>query len=254
MDFLTGIGKILSDIPSLVKIEQPALVNRIEKLGLVNVDTIVLNLSVPGTSTSSAAPGNSQIRISQAGLNHEASEYRHEELLQSSTVVFDVQHSLSDECDSTLLRSAEQLSVKTGMYLIFNDNCWWKHAPIYIDISPNVRLVSLSDETSEFPSIESNNRFITVVSHTDTVTVSNDRGRAGMAFKNATPTKYRGKIKSETTEWSLRSIRAGRLTSLNLNTSNVGIEYSSDFASGVWCLVNHHPRRGDEAYILLKKI
>ena len=150
----------------------------------------------------------------------------------------------------------QTLPGRFGVYIRFEDLKWWEEAPDFMDVMRTIRVVSIARRCLSIPSIEGGTgRKIKIKCEGKAMTIC--RGppeSANLCFKNVRST---GKLEARcqigaAAEWSLRRIRPNEVTDLALNSCNAVMFYDTEFAECVWLLVQHHPRRGDEAYILVR--
>lgn len=143
------------------------------------------------------------------------------------------------------------LAFTTGLYLRFVNPEWWEtDPPPYMDVTPNMRILSLRGQSGCFPSLEtSGQRPIAVRSSHRSLVI--ERAYDSMKFSISQIPITPCKCPTKSGYWSLRYIHPGRITTLHFNSGGMVVEYAKDFAPSVWSLVNHHRQRGDETYLIL---
>ena len=162
---------------------------------------------------------------------------------------------LSDEQREPTGATAENLPVRVGTYMYFDDPRWWGKAPGYVDVAPTVRVISISCPMTDVPCFESETRRIRIKSTDTDISVHLSVGRS-LDFENVHPTKGRRTecLKEHPySTWTLDRIQADEVTELALCSCKAVMYYRSEFAECAWSLVHWHENRLDRAYVLLLK-
>ena len=245
-DFITTFLKFL--LPDK-KVQNIHIDNRIDKQTLVNVKNVTINIHSPDSSDATRSKGALPERCSVTiGTASNSSPRMRRDTTKNKTVIFDASVSTTD--DNVAVKANPPLALSNGTYIRFDDPEWWANPSHCIDVAPNVRVVSITDVSRTFPHMESDVRKITIECNGRRMTI---RG-TNVHFNNV---HARGKLMDRFTtppnrEWTLHRVRPDQATKLQMNSCHFILEYARDFAECAWYLVNHHPTRGDEAYILLK--
>lgn len=143
------------------------------------------------------------------------------------------------------------LPITTGIYLRFSEPSWWETAPRHVDITPNIRLLSVTEVSHRFPSIEAGmGRPIEIAATDESFCIRRDHDSMRFAIALASKMPDSG-VRCDS--WSLCPLDAGRITRLPVENISVIVEYHRDVVSSMWCLVNHHRTRGREVYVVLIK-
>lgn len=241
---------------SLLKVNIPSLARQ---LGLVNVDTIIINnpvvnetfITVMGTAQSDAKPEGVDDDGAPRGGSTAILKWVPEKAPKLEAK--DAPASTPAERDEP----TPPLPIHLGTYLRFDDPKWWKKAPEFVDVARSIRVVSITRHRVSLPSIGlDTGGKIRIECGADGMVISRGAGNKRLHFKGVRPTgKQMAYFQANSTaksKWSLRRIRANQVTDLFLNSNNAVMYYSKEFAECVWVLVHHHRNRGDEAYILMR--
>ena len=232
---------------SLLTVEKATVARQV---GLINVDSFVVNgpiviaTGTPGTPQSDGRCNDGNQTVQDKG----SAIIRLDDKKQST-------HASQDSKNAELI---SPLPVCFGIYIRFEDPKWWKKAPEFLDVTKALRVISITHRHHRIPSIDTGiAREIKIDCKGNTIDITRGAVESpNLHFKNVHPHNRRLLAHFQApdqTKWSLRRIRANQVTDLNLNSCNVVIYYSQGFAECVWLLVQHHPLRGDEAYILMRK-
>ena len=242
---------------SLLKVNIPSIARQ---LGLVNVDTIIINnpvvnetfITVTGTAQSDAGPEGIDGGGVPRGGSTAVLKWGPEKAPKSEA---------GDALASTPTEKAEPtppLPVHLGTYLRFDDPKWWRKAPEIVDVAKSIRVVSIARHRVSVPSISpSTGGKIRIEFEGKSMVISRGAGGKYLHFKDVRLTgrpvvHFQAHAKARS-KWSLRRIRANQVKELLLDSSNAVMYYSREFAECVWVLVHRHCYRGDEAYILMWK-
>ena len=217
--------------------------------GLVNIDSLVLNgpiVIVTGTPQPDRGC-NANYDDNRTMQDKGCAIIRLDDKKQSTPV----------SLDSKNTEFVAHLPVRFGIYIHFEDPKWWEEAPEFLDVAKALRIVSINGHCLSVPSIDSGtNRKIMINCEGNAMTISREGvASPNLHFQNVRPD---GELQfqfqaSGQAKWSLHRIEANKVTDLNLNSCNAVMYYRQEFAECVWLLVQHHHRRGDEAYILMRK-
>lgn len=223
---------------------------RIDKQALINVDNVTINIPSLDSSDATRSKGalSERCSVTIGTASNSSPRIRRGDTTKHKTVILDASVSPTDD---NVAVTPRPLALSNGTYIRFDDPEWWSSPPDFIDVIPNVRVVSVTDGSLIFPHMESDVRKITIECHGCRMTI---KGR-DMHFPNV---HARGKlmdsfITPQNRKWTLHRVRPDQATKLQMNSCHFIMEYARNFAECMWYLVNHHPRRGDEAYILLKR-
>ena len=254
MDLIQSLAKLLNGLSfSLLDVENAALVNTVEKLGLINANSIHLNLIVPKSEDGKNPSGKALIGTGEAQGWTPSSKIK--SLPQSSTSVsLEVGGQSNQSKTVNVIKSVRPLSAQLGVFIRFSGTQWWDEAPSFLDIAPNVRIVTVKSRRATIPSIEADSeipsRLIEVQINKGLISVLR-RAPHQVLFVDM-PCKGRKRIQRSSQQiWSIRAIRPSIPTVLNAQATPFAMEYDKTFASGVWCLTNHHRQRGEEIYLFL---
>ena len=261
------INDIATDVFSTLRPRMPAVARQ---LGLVNVDSINLN----GTFINRPSITVTMIGTSQRA--EEAKAHSHRQAAQrqdkcSTVLSLDMEarshsHSESENASARASRKDMKemaptvpLPVRFGTYIRFEDARWWDHAPEFVDVM-SLRIVSICRPEHCIPSIDGgDDRKIVINSEGSTMSVRRvGVESSGFHFSNvhrngSTVARFKSSNDGNPKTWSLRPLQPNQVTDLDLNSCDAVLYYSSEFAECVWLLVQQHPYRGDEAYILIWK-
>lgn len=220
------------------KVAEKLAIGLAPTLNLVNVDRSVKIDSVTITSTEEPSQGSPRNDGSSENLPRE----------RKSVFI------LPDEQSESSGATVANLPIHLGTYMYFDDPRWWEEAPIYVDVAPTVRVVSISSAMTDVPRFEHEARRIKIKS-TDTDISIRLSASAHPDFKNVHPRRGRSteRLERPYSAWTLDRIRANEVTELALRSCKAIICYGSEFAECAWSLVHWHKNRLDQAYVLLLK-
>ena len=131
---------------------------------------------------------------------------------------------------------------------------WWSTPPSFQDIARNMRFVPLLASLHLFPSLESPERIITVRIDPEAISISRPADQISFLIPLTENISSRTlHFMSNDRHWSLRYLRPNVISKLTLNDSVTTVQYRRASFDQLWWLVNHHPSRGDQGYLLMKK-
>ena len=152
--------------------------------------------------------------------------------------------------ESTKIQST-MLPFTTGVYLQFTDSNWCKSAPPYIDITNSFRIVTLTKNSTRFPSIEEVKRIIKVEMKKNKLNITRDWDSMEFRFSYDANNKRPLRFRKNGCYWSLSYIAPERPRKLKFKSNCFVLEYKRSVFKLLLCLVNHHKTRGDEIYIII---
>ena len=232
-----------------------------DDLNLVKVDNstelISLNIFVSGQSardnpsTSILCTTPSPLRDSPPNEDPNAKSHQ-------STILFDIPaspacHDRVSTTDTASGPTLHTLPFTAGLYMLFDDTSWWDSAPPFVDVLPNIRVVSLNDRDLDIPSIETETgRTITLSTKGKKLSIS--RASDSMALSSSIhPLSSEEASNYHSGSWTMSHVPADRPTKLPLNSHNIVVEYRRPWFAAVWTLVHRHRTRGEEVYLIIYK-
>ena len=225
---------------------------RARNASLVHVDDVNLNFLISFVYKNQKLPGmavfcpprQSTIRKDERDLGHTQKPSR--------TLALNVPSNQSDP--PTEKGTPVVLPFATGVYLQFNEHDWWESAPPYVDISDNFRIVTIPSNCASFPSLEQENRVISIKTTEKNMEIRREWDCMNFSLSHEEKTRRRlFQCNTDRSTWTLRRVAPGQPRKLVFNSNYYILEYRQSAMECMLCLTNHHRARGDETYLILHR-
>ena len=213
----------LQDVPaslvsglSLLKVKIPSIARQ---LGLVNVDTIIINNPVVN-ETFITVMGTAQSDARAEGVEGDGAPWGGSTAVLKWVPEKAPGPEAKDAAASTRTEKAEPtpaLPIHLGTYLRFDDLKWWEKAPDFVDVARSIRVVSIARHCVSMPSIrpDTGGR-IKIECGASGMVISRGTGSKRLHFKDVRPTgslvAHFQAHDTAKSKWSLHRIRANQIT------------------------------------------